>query len=174
MRLATGREEERDVSEVRTVWEEVLPDAPFAASFLDVKIAGAYEKERQMRRLVGSGAGLALFVAVLGLVVLTGFTVRRRTKDIGIREALGASVTTTVRLLSTEVAKLIGIAFLIGGPTAYVLARWWLQNFARCIALTPWLFLAVGGVSLVCALAAVGIYTIRVARTDLAQTLRDE
>ena len=162
------------VQAVRSAWEEVLPDAPFAYSFLDAKITGAYDTEQQTRRLVGAGAGLALFVALLGLIGLTGFTVRRRTKEIGIRKALGATTESIVRLLSTDVATLVGIAFLGGGPAAYLLARWWLQDFAHRIALTPWPFLAVGVVSLGCALVAVSGHAIQAARIDPARTLRDE
>ena len=172
VRLATGAS--GGVSAVRSTWTDVLPDTPFSYSFLDSKIASAYEAEQQTRRLVGAGAGLALFVALLGLIGLTGFTVRRRTKEIGIRKALGASTTSIVRLLSRNVAMLIGLAFLVGGPVAYLLARWWLQDFARRIALTPWPFLATGLVALSCALAAVSVHTLRAAQLDPATTLRDE
>ena len=172
VRLATGAS--GGVSGVRSTWEEVLSDAPFAYSFLDSKIASAYEAEQQARRLVGAGAGLALFVALLGLICLTGVTVRRRTKEIGVRKALGATVTGIVRLLSTDVANLVGIAFLVGAPVAYLLVRWWLQDLARRIALTPWPFLAVGGLALLCALATVSVHTIRAARLDPATMLRDE
>jgi len=172
VRLAAGTS--GGVATVRSTWSEVLPDAPFSYSFLDAEIARAYQTEQQTRRLVGAGAGLALLVALLGLIGLTGFTVRRRTKEIGIRKALGASVRSIVRLLSTDIAKLVGIAFLVGGPAAYLLARWWLQDFARRIALRPWPFLTVGGVALLCALAAVSVHTIRAAHIDPALTLRDE
>jgi putative ABC transport system permease protein len=162
------------VETVRATWSEVLPDAPFEHAFLSDAIAEAYDPERQTRRLVGAGAGLALFVALLGLIGLTGFTVRRRTKEIGIRKALGASVSNIVRLLSTDVALLVGIALVVGSPVAYLLARWWLQEFAFRIDLTPWPFLGVGLAALLCALAAVSIHTIRAARIDPATTLRDE
>lgn len=172
VRLAAGAS--GGVTTVRRTWSEVLPDAPFECSFLDAKIAGAYQTEQQTRRLVGAGAGLALFVALLGLIGLTGFSVRRRTKEIGIRKALGATMTQIVTLLSTDVAKLVGLAFVVGGPAAYLLGQWWLQDFARRIALTPWPFLAVGLVALCCALAAVSGHALRAARIDPASTLRDE
>ena len=121
VRLAAGAT--GNIETVRRTWSEVLPDAPFDYSFLDAKIAGAYQTEQQTRRLVGAGAGLALFVALLGLIGLTGFTVRRRTKEIGIQKALGASMTNVVALLSTDITKLVGTAFLVGGPVAYLLAR---------------------------------------------------
>jgi putative ABC transport system permease protein len=162
------------VETVRTTWAKVLPDAPFDYRFLDAKIADAYQTERQARRLVGAGAGLALFVALLGLVGLTGFTVRRRTKEIGIRKALGASVANVVRLLSSDVAKLVGAAVLVGGPVAYALAWWWLRDFAMRIDLTPWPFLGVGLAAMLCALAATSVHTIRAARIDPATTLREE
>jgi putative ABC transport system permease protein len=172
VRLAAGTA--GGVEAVRSTWEEVLPDAPFDYHFLDAKIASAYQTEQQARRLVGAGAGLALFVALLGLIGITGFTVRRRTKEIGVRKALGASAARIVRLLSTDVAKLVGLAFLAGGPAAYLLARWWLQDFAMRFDLTPWPFLGVGLVAMACALAAVSVHTIRAARIDPANTLRNE
>jgi putative ABC transport system permease protein len=162
------------VEAVQAAWGEVLPDAPFAYTFLNSLIADAYATEQQTRRLVAAGAGLALFVALLGLIGLTGFTVRRRTKEIGIRKALGATVASIVRLLSADVAKLVGLAVLVGGPAAYLLAEWWLQDFARRIPLTPAPFLGVGGAALAVALAAVSWHTVRAARVDPAETLRDE
>jgi putative ABC transport system permease protein len=171
-RLSTGRREA--VEAVRSVWQETFPDAPFVYTFLNDRIREGYAAEQQTRRIVSAGAGLALFVALLGLVGLTGFTVRRRTKEIGIRKALGASVADVVQLLSSDVAKLIGIAFLVGGPVAYLLARWWLQDFAMRIDLTPWPFLGAGLVAMLCALAAVSVHTIRAARIDPATTLQNE
>jgi putative ABC transport system permease protein len=172
VRLAAG--ERGALEAVRSAWNDVFPEAPFAYTFLDDRIREGYAAEQQTRRLVAAGAGLALFVALLGLVGLTGFTVRRRTKEIGIRKALGASVANVVRLLSTDVAKLVGAAFLVGGPAGYVLARWWLQDFAMRMDLTPWPFLGVGLAALLLALAAVSVHTIRAARIDPATTLRDE
>jgi putative ABC transport system permease protein len=171
-RLDAG--EHRAVEAVRSVWQKTFPDAPFVYTFLNDRIREGYAAEQQTRRLVGAGAGLALFVALLGLVGLTGFTVRRRTKEIGIRKALGASVANVVQLLSTDVAKLVGVAFLAGAPLAYLLARWWLQNFAMRIDLTPWPFLAAGLAAMLCALTAVSVHTIRAARIEPATTLREE
>jgi putative ABC transport system permease protein len=110
----------------------------------------------------------------LGLVGLTGFTVRRRTKEIGIRKAVGASAANVVALLTSDIAKLVGAAFLVGGPAAYLLAWRWLQNFAMRIDLTLWPFLAAGLAAMLCALAAVSVHTLRAARLNPATTLRDE
>jgi putative ABC transport system permease protein len=162
------------VETVRAAWSEVLPDAPFEHAFLSDAIAGAYDPERQTRRIVGAGAGLALFVALLGLIGLTGFTVQRRTKEIGIRKALGASMARIVVHLSSDIATLVGIAFLVAAPLGYWLADQWLQDFAQRIALTPWPFLAVGFVAMLIALAAVSVHTLRAARTDPARALRSE
>jgi putative ABC transport system permease protein len=172
VRLAAGADD--GVETVRSTWAEVLPNAPFVSTFLDRRIQEGYAAEQQTRRIVGVGAGLALFVALIGLVGLTGFTVRRRTKEIGIRKALGASVASIVRRLSSEVATLVGAALLVGGPVGYALARWWLQDFAMRIELTPLPFVGVGLAALLCALAAVSVHTLRAARLDPATTLRDE
>jgi putative ABC transport system permease protein len=111
---------------------------------------------------------------LLGLVGLTGFTVRRRMKEIGIRKALGASMTRIVVLLSAEVSRLVGIAFVVGAPLGYGLAHRWLQDFAQRIDLTLWPFVGLGFLALLIALAAVSIPTVQAARTDPAQVLRSE
>ena len=162
------------IESVRATWDEVLPDAPFEHAFVSDRIAGAYDAERQTRRMIGAGAGLALFVALLGLVGLTGFTVRRRTKEIGIRKALGASVARIVARLSSDIATLVGIAFLVAAPVGYGLAHRWLQAFAQRIELTGWPFLAVGCAAMLVALAAVSMQTVRAARIDPAEALRSE
>ena len=171
-RLAAGKR--GAVEAVRSVWQETFPDAPFVYTFLDDRIRDGYAAEQRARRLVSAGAALALFVALLGLIGLTGFSVRRRTKEIGIRKALGASIASVVGLLSSDIAKLVGAAVLVGGPLAYVLARWWLRDFAMRIDLTPWPFLGVGLAAMLCALAATSVHTIRAARIDPATTLREE
>jgi putative ABC transport system permease protein len=162
------------VETVRAAWSEVLPDAPFEHVFLSDAIADAYDPERQTRRIVAAGAGLALFVALLGLAGLTGFTVRRRTKEIGIRKALGASGARIVALLSSDIATLVGIAFVVAAPLGYWFAHQWLQDFAQRIELTPWPFLGVGLAALLIALAAVSVHTLRAARVDPAEVLRSE
>ena len=162
------------IESVRATWDEVLPDAPFEHAFVSDRIAGAYDPERQTRRMIGAGAGLALFVALLGLVGLTGFTVRRRTKEIGIRKALGASVARIVARLSSDIATLVGVAFLVAAPVGYGLAHRWLQAFAQRIELTGWPFLAVGCAAMLVALAAVSMQTVRAARIDPVEALRSE
>jgi putative ABC transport system permease protein len=162
------------VETVRAAWSEVLPDAPFEHVFLSDAIADAYDPERQTRRIVAAGAGLALLVALLGLVGLTGFTVRRRTKEIGIRKALGASGARIVAHLSSDTAGLVGIAFVVAAPLGYWFAHQWLQNFAQRIELTPWPFLAVGLVAMLIALLAVSVHAVRAACTDPARALRSE
>ena len=162
------------VETVRAAWSEVLPDVPFEHVFLSDAIADAYDPERQTRRIVAAGAGLALLVALLGLVGLTGFTVRRRTKEIGIRKALGASGARIVAHLSSDIAGLVGIAFVVAAPLGYWLAHQWLQDFAQRIELTPWPFLAVGLVAMLIALLAVSVHAVRAACTDPARALRSE
>ena len=162
------------VETVRAAWSEVLPDAPFEHVFLSDAIADAYDPERQTRRIVAAGAGLALLVALLGLVGLTGFTVRRRTKEIGIRKALGASGARIVAHLSSDIAGLVGIAFVVAAPLGYWFAHQWLQDFAQRIELTPWPFLAVGLVAMLIALLAVSVHAVRAACTDPARALRSE
>jgi len=117
---------------------------------------------RNLRRNWGYAAinlvGLTVGLAACLLIGRAAYAAKRREKEIGIWKAFGATTGRIVRLPSTDVATLVGIAFLVGAPAAYVLARWWLRGFARRVALTPWPFLAVA----------------LLARTDPATTLRDE
>ena len=119
-------------------------------------------------------AGIALFVGCLGLFSLAAFTVEQRTKEIGVRKALGASTTSIVALLSTQFARTVMAACVLAGPVAYLLARRWLKGFAYPFDLGPTVFLLAVGLTLGVALLTVGTQALRAAQLDPATTLRDE
>jgi putative ABC transport system permease protein len=172
-RLAPGATE-AGLDGVRTTWSRFLPDRPFTFSFLDQRVEAQYRAEQRLATLFGGFAGLAVLVAALGLVGLAAFMAQQRTKEIGIRKALGASVASIVGLLSREFVALVAVAIGLGAPVAYWAMQQWMQNFAFQARMGVGLFLAVGAVTLAVTLLAVGYHATRAALTDPAITLRDE
>ncbi|HHP7237845.1 ABC transporter permease [Longibacter sp.] len=159
---------------VRARWTELVPARPFEATFVDEHFAEMYEQDRRFGRLFATFAGLAIFVACLGLFGLTTHTVQQRTKEIGIRKALGATASSLVRLLSQDFAKLVGFAFVVGVPVAYLGMSRWLETFAYRIDLGVGVFALAGGIALVIALGTVGGQAFRAATLDPTSALRDE
>jgi putative ABC transport system permease protein len=162
------------LSALRATWTEFLPDRPFTYSFLDQQIEAQYRAERRLATLFGLFAGLAILVAGLGLFGLAAYTVRQRTREVGIRKALGATAANIVTLLSTEFVQLVGLAVLIGLPGAYLALRRWLENFADRVELGAGVFVFTGLVVLLVAVLTAGVQALRAARTDPSVALRDE
>jgi putative ABC transport system permease protein len=117
---------------------------------------------------------LAVFVACLGLLGMASFTAEQRTKEIGIRKTLGASVINIIVLLSKETALLVIVAAAVATPVAYFLMSDWLENFAYRITLGPLIFIAAGALALAVALTAVGLQTTKAALANPVDSLRHE
>ena len=124
--------------------------------------------------LVGTFALLAILVACLGLFGLAAFTAEQRTKEIGVRKVLGASVKSIVLLLSKEFATLVLVANLIAWPVAYFVIGDWLQNFAYRVDVAWWVFLLAGVTALLIALGTVGYQALRAALSNPIEALRYE
>jgi putative ABC transport system permease protein len=159
---------------VQARWAELVPNRPYDATFVDQYFANLYEQDRQFGRLFAAFAMLAIFVACLGLFGLATRTVQQRTKEIGIRKALGASALSLAALLSSDFAKLVGIAFAVGIPFAYLGMSRWLDGFAYRMDLGVGVFLAAGVIAMVVALGTVGVQALRAARLDPTKALRSE
>ena len=172
------RIESADVSSVLAeasgILDEVDPTHGMEVAFLDQQVAAQYRTERRTGRMVGLASGLAVFVACLGLLGLAAYAARQRTKEIGIRKALGATRREIVVLLTSDFARLIGIAIVLSAPLAYGVGRQWLQQFAYRIDLAPGLVLAGSAVVFLVAMAVVGTQALRASSLQPATTLRDE
>jgi len=155
-------------------WQQFFPDVPLDVAFADQSFASAYRAEQQLGTLFSVFSGLAVFVAVLGLFGLAAFTAKQRTKEIGIRKALGASVSQIVGLLSKEFAALVLGAIVVALPIAYVALSRWLSTFAYHMDLGVSVFLLAGGTALTVALLTVGTQALRAAQVDPARVLRSE
>ena len=155
-------------------WQAVVPGFPFTYSFLDAQIGAQYRADAQLGQLIGALTLLSIVLACLGLLGLAAFMTEQRTKEIGVRKVLGASVTAIVSLLSKDVVRLILLAFVLAAPLAYLAANQWLKDFAYRIdiGLTP--FLLTATLVLLLGLLTVGYQTLRAAMADPVQTLRYE
>lgn len=165
---------ESGLDQLRATWTSVRPDTPFDPQFVDDQLAQLYEEEQRIRQ-VGMGlTAIALLLAALGLVGLSAYVVRRRTKEIGVRKALGATISDIVLRLNREFLVLVGIALVVAAPMAYWLVQRWLASFAYRIDVSPLVFVGAGGGALVVSLAAASYQAWSAARISPADALRQE
>jgi putative ABC transport system permease protein len=155
-------------------WTRYNPDRPFEYTFLDDQFDALYRSEARLGTLVAIFAGLAMFVACMGLFGLATFTVAQRTKEVGVRKVLGASVFGIVGLLSRELLKLTAVAFVVSAPLAYAAMQGWLSGFAYRIDLSWGSFIGAGLLALAIALLTVSYHAIRAATADPVNSLRYE
>ena len=162
------------LSHLEKKWNEHVPDRPFQYIFLDEHFAALYLSDQQVSQIVGVIAGLAIFTACLGLFGLAAITTEQRTKEIGIRKVLGASLINLIVLLARNFARLVVIAFFIAAPVAYFIMKSWLQNFVYRIDIGWWVFALAGGLALLIALITVSTQAIKAALANPVEALRYE
>ena len=162
------------IEALRSVWQQFAPEEPFNYTFLDQNFAALHQATQRTGRLFGVFTALAVLIACLGLFGLATHAAHRRTKEIGIRKALGASVASIVSLLSNEFLRLVALAFLMAVPLAYFAMQQWLQDFAYRIEVGAGVFLLAGGMALLVALGTVSVQALRAARMDPVKALHAE
>jgi len=155
-------------------WREIAPQRPFEYFFLDDAFDRLYRKEQRLAQIFKYFAAIAIFVGCLGLFGLASFVAQQKTKEIGIRKVLGASVAGIVGLMSKDLIKLVLIANLIAWPIAYFAMNRWLQEFAYRINIGMEIFFFSGLLALVIALLTVGFQSLKVALTNPVEALRYE
>jgi len=159
---------------IKETWEKIVPMYPFEFRFVDDDFNRAYTSIERMSGLANVFTLIAIFIACLGLFGLASFTAEQRSKEIGIRKVLGASMPGIVVLLSKEFTKWVLIANVIGWPLAYFIMNRWLQNFAYRAKISPEIFILSGLAALIIALIAVGYQTVKAATANPADSLRYE
>jgi len=164
----------KTVAALQKMWENVYPEYAYNGYFLDDNIAKFYQAENQMAMVYKIFAGIAIFISCLGLYGLVSFMAVQRTKEVGIRKVLGASVSSIVYLFSKEFIVLIIISFVIATPLAWYVMTGWLQNFAYRISLSAWVFLLAIATSVVIAWVTVGYKAVRAALANPVKSLRSE
>ena len=165
---------EATMASVEKLWNDTYPEHVYQSQFLDEKINNFYRQENQLSQLYKIFAAIAIFISCLGLYGLVSFMAVQRTKEVGIRKVLGATVGKIIYLFSKEFTLLIGIAFLIAGPVAYYVMNGWLQNFTFRIRLGVSIFLVAIVLSIVIAWVTVGYRAVRAALANPVKSLRTE
>ncbi|MEJ2617129.1 MAG: FtsX-like permease family protein [Ignavibacteriaceae bacterium] len=159
---------------INRTWKSVVPGRPFDYSFLEKHFDEIYKNDQQTEQLFGFFSFLAVFIACLGLFGLASYTVEQRTKEIGVRKVLGASVGGVVLLLSKDFLKLVIAAAVIAVPVSYYIMSNWLQDFAYKTKISPAIFIIVGFTVFVIALATISFQAVKAATSNPIKSLRYE
>jgi putative ABC transport system permease protein len=162
------------VASVQKQWEKTYPEYAYNGYFLDQNIAEFYKQENQLALVYKIFAMIAIFISCLGLYGLVSFMVVQRTKEVGVRKVLGASITSIVYMFSKEFMLLIGVSFAIATPVAYYMMNSWLQSFVFRIPLSAWIFVLAIAASLIVAWITVGYKAVKAALANPVKSLRSE
>ncbi len=170
----SGSTVQNTVADVSALWKKFSPGQPIRYSFMDDEFASMYADVVRMGNIFTSFAALAIIIACLGLFALSAFMAEQRSKEIGIRKVLGASVQGITTLLSTDFVKLVVLAILIASPIAGWAMNKWLQNFAYKITISWWMFAAAGLGAILIALITVSFQSAKAALANPVKSLRSE
>jgi putative ABC transport system permease protein len=162
------------VAQIESKWKAMAPDQPFTYSFMDDDFNNLYAAEQRVGTISMSFSILAIFIACLGLFGLVTFAAEQRTKEIGIRKVLGATVVNIVQLLSKDFMKLVLISAVVAFPVAWWAMHKWLQDFAYRIGIGWWVFAIAGFIAAAIALATVCFQAVRAALANPVKNLRTE
>jgi putative ABC transport system permease protein len=169
-----GEDTEAVVAALEKQWKSMAAEQPFSYRFLDDAFARIYRAEQRVGTLAGLFALLSVLISCLGLFGLAAFTAERRTKEIGIRKVLGASVAGITGLLAREFLALVALAFAIASPLAYYFMQGWLSDFAYRIEIGWWMFAAAGALAVSLAFLTVCFQSIKAALANPVKSLRSE
>tara|TARA_B100000497_G_C7687823_1_gene417253 strand:- start:2001 stop:2792 length:792 start_codon:yes stop_codon:yes gene_type:complete len=162
------------IDNLQKTWSNLVPAYPLQYSFLDDDVNRFYRAEGRFSKIIGWAGGMSIFLSCLGLLGLVGLASLNRTKEIGIRKVLGASIPNIIGLLSKDFLKLILIALVIASPVTWYLMNSWLKDFAYRIDIQWWVFVFAGFIAIGVALITVGYQSIKAAMANPIDSLRDE
>jgi putative ABC transport system permease protein len=171
---AGGNEWKTAIAAMGKDWKSIYPDDDFGYHFYDETIAQLYDSERHTSTLLTWATGLSIFISCLGLLGLAIYTTNLRTKEIGVRKVLGATVAQIVTLLSTELVLLILLAFIIVSPIAWWAMNKWMENYADRTTISWWIFVLSGGGMLMAAVITSSFQTVKAAIANPVRSLRSE
>jgi putative ABC transport system permease protein len=155
-------------------WKKLVPDAPFEYSFVSEKFDNFYKNEKRWSAIAGWAGGISIFLACLGLFGLAALAAVNRTKEIGIRKVMGATVSQVVQLLSKDFIELIAVALVIASPLAWYCMHNWLQAYAWRIDITWWVFAGTGSFAILVAVTTISLQAIKAAVANPIKALRNE
>jgi len=162
------------LAKTEAAWKKFLPEAPYEYTFLDENFEKLYESEQRQASIFTLFACIAIFIACLGLLGLSAFSITQRIKEIGIRKVLGASISSIVGLLSKDFLKLVAIAAVIAFPVAWFAMHNWLQDFAYRTSISWWIFVTAGVMAAAISLLTISFQAIRAALANPVNNLRTE
>jgi putative ABC transport system permease protein len=162
------------IDDIKAVYKKHNPAYPFEYEFVDDDFNALFKSEQLIGKLAQIFAFLAIFVACLGLFGLASFSAEQRTKEIGVRKVLGASLTSIVNLMAREFLILVGVALLIASPLAWYVMNGWLSKYAYHIDISPWVFVAVAALTLGIAFLTVTFQSLKAALIDPVKSLKSE
>jgi ABC-type antimicrobial peptide transport system permease subunit len=174
MRLNPAKSAHESIETIAAVFKKYLPLAPFDYKFVDDEHARKFASEERIGTLSGIFAALAIFISCLGLLGLASFVAEQRTKEIGIRKVLGASVSSLWQMLSRDFVILVLIACVVAIPVSYYFANEWLQGYTYRTPVSWWIFLTASAGAVVITLFTVSFQAIRAAVANPVNSLRSE
>ena len=174
MKLNPRQGASASISQIQAIFKRYIPSAPFDYKFVDTEFATKFVAEERIGKLSGFFAALAIFISCLGLFGLASFVAEQRTKEIGVRKILGASVFGLWRLLSTDFVALVAIAIVIATPLSYYFMHRWLLNYDYRTSIAWWVFGASGAGVLLVTLLTVSFQSIKAATANPVKSLRTE
>jgi putative ABC transport system permease protein len=162
------------LGKIEAGWKKAVPDLPFQYNFLDESIDRFYHAEQRWSRIIGWAGGISIFLACLGLLGLAALAAVNRTKEIGIRKVLGASITNIMSLLSRDFLKLVLLAFVIAAPVSWYFMNKWLQDFAYRINISWTVFVVAGLSAMIIAFLTISFQAVKAAIANPIKSLRSE
>jgi ABC-type antimicrobial peptide transport system permease subunit len=162
------------ITNLEKLCHELNPAFPFTYSFADEEYQKLYTNEQVISKLSDAFSFLAIFISCLGLLGLVMFTAEQRTKEIGIRKVLGASVSNIIKLMSADFLQLVAIAILIALPLSWWAMKSWLSNYAYKIDIAWWMFALAGGIIILIAIGTICFQSVKAALTNPVKSLRSE
>ena len=170
----SGKDIAGTIKQIESRWKSFSPDRPFQYFFLDETFSQLYKAEANFQKVFIVLVALSIIISCLGLFGLAAFTAEQRTKEIGIRKVLGASVTRITTMLSTDFLKLVIISIVVASPIAWWAMSQWLQNYAYRIRINFWTFLIAGALSILMAIITLSFQAIKAALANPVKSLRTE
>jgi putative ABC transport system permease protein len=159
---------------MESVFKKTYPGMAFQSRFFDESLEQLYTQEHQTSQVLNIAMGMAIFISCMGLFGLAAFTANQRTREIGIRKVLGASIPRLLALLSMEFIFLVGLSTVIAAPVAGWGMHRWLQDYAYRVSMPWWIYVAAGVAAITIALLTVSFQALRAARANPVESLRVE
>jgi len=164
----------QSVAYIKDIWKKFFPGTPLEYNFLDDSFNQLYKTDQQTSSLIFGFAFIAIVISALGLFALAAFTAEQKSKEIGIRKVLGASIISITQLLTKDFLKLVVIAIIVALPIAWIVMNKWLQIFAYRINIEWWMFLIAGSIAVVIAITTISFQAIKAAIANPVESLRSE